>query len=85
MKHVLLTKAKCWAYEHEWRLIVPEAAERYREFSPRSLCGLIFGCRTNEADRERVRKWVNGRTGKIQLFEARRVPGAFSLKIVPVS
>jgi hypothetical protein len=83
LEYAVLTKADHWRYEHEWRLIRPGGAGTFIPFDPRSLSGLTFGCSVPEADRGQVREWVATRSPPLELFEARRVPDAFALEIVP--
>ena len=44
MKKSLLTKAKHWEYEKEWRIIDHEEGLGIKRFPPHLLVGVIFGC-----------------------------------------
>jgi|SaaInlStandDraft_2_1057019.scaffolds.fasta_scaffold63395_2 hypothetical protein len=53
----LTTKAAQWAYEKEWRCIDFVAAGE-RPMPNDMLNGIVFGCRTSDADKQMVREWV---------------------------
>jgi hypothetical protein len=44
-----LTKAKCWAYEEEWRVMTNEGNKVH--LAPSKILSIIFGARVPEADR----------------------------------
>ncbi len=79
----LLTKAECWRYEEEWRIIDLQGPGTYTVPSE-LLTGVIFGCQMGEADRAQVREWCLQRKPRPQLYEARLMANQFGLDIVPV-
>ena len=48
-----LTKAACWSYEKEWRVIMPNGGSSYQAPSP--LTAVIFGARMAESERTMVK------------------------------
>ena len=86
MEYAILTKSDHWKYEREWRLFKPQHAGKYLPFDPRSLVAIVFGCRTPKNDRRQIQRWLAKRGGPpVAVLEAKRVDGAFALKIVSVS
>lgn len=81
---VLLTKAARWAYEGEWRIVDP-AGPGLHTFAPDLLSGVIFGCRTSEADRRAVQEWIAAGATRPQLYEATVAPGRFALETETVA
>lgn len=79
----LLTKAKCWEYEAEWRLI-ERAGPGVYSLPPELLTGVILGSRMPESDRTCVREWTLQRKPQPQLYEARSRPGQFALDVVAI-
>jgi len=79
----LLTKADCWEYEAEWR-VIEQAGPGIYELPPQLLTGVILGSRVPETDRTQLRDWVLQRTPRPQLYEARPRPEEFALDIVPI-
>lgn len=74
----LFHKHQGWSYEQEWRLSLkqPEAwlfgdhydfsqNERLLHYEPTQLVGLIFGCRTTEANKARLSEIARERMGRI--------------------
>lgn len=56
-----LTKAKCWSYEKEWRVMMPEGGKCYQ--APSSVTAVIFGERMPEADRTMVQQALRHQEG----------------------
>ena len=56
---LIYTKSTEWAYESEYRLAIPDyvpagATERFIEFYPTELCGVLFGCRVTDERRREI-------------------------------
>ena len=51
---IFLTKSPEWRYEHEWRLVTDQGPGNHA-FPPETLVRVIFGIRTPDADKMRVR------------------------------
>lgn len=77
----ILTKAKGWAYEHEWRIVDHDSGPGERAFQPTALCEVIFGARMTEADRIFVRECVAERSHAITFYEAFPAEGSYALSI----
>ena len=80
-KDVFLRKAKQWAYEKEWRMMVPNGPGA-RQFPPQCLTGVIFGCRMLEKHKEMIREWCRNREPAIKYHEARESEDSYTLDIV---
>ena len=79
----LLTKAKQWEYEKEWRITIPNSLGPHR-FPPQCLTGVIFGCRMLEKHKEMIREWCRNREPAITYYEARQSEDSYSLNIVEI-
>lgn len=73
---VLLRKARDWQYEKEWRLLGPRGTHD----SPLELVQVLFGIRCEGAVKHSVSKALDGRAGKVKLYEMFEVRGTFKLK-----
>ncbi|HQQ74995.1 MAG TPA: DUF2971 domain-containing protein [Pseudomonadales bacterium] len=73
-----LTKAECWSYEEEWRVINNEGSKTLK--TPSEALSIIFGARMPESDRVMIRYAL--RHNKIVAFkEARLKEGHFTIEI----
>jgi len=81
----LLTKAKEWEYEHEWRIIDLVNGAKPRQFPPRALHAVILGCRTQDKDRQQMFKWCKGRSPRPVLYRASKKKMEYGLDIEPIS
>lgn len=84
VKETMLTKAKPWAYEKEWRIITPERTGLH-PFPAYCLTGVIFGCRMPEEHQEMIREWCRNREPDLTYYEARESEDSYSLNIVEIS
>jgi hypothetical protein len=73
---VLLTKAKDWRYEREWRLI----GQRGLQDSPLELEEVVFGIRCKRAVKYAIVKALEDRCGQVKFYEMRELRGAFGIK-----
>jgi hypothetical protein len=78
---IYLTKAKEWKYEDEWRLVDPLRGRGLHDLAPGLLSGVIFGCRSTEEDRRKVRGWLQKASASVNLYQARENGSAFRLDI----
>jgi hypothetical protein len=76
----VLTKYDNWAYEDEWRVIVPRCRENY-SFEPEALTGVILGFAISESDRNRVNAWIDRGHCHPVRYRAKRKEGDFGLII----
>jgi hypothetical protein len=74
-----LTKAKCWSYEQEWRVMMPQGDKAYE--APSSVISVIFGSRMPESDRIMLAQALRHQP-KIEFKEARLSESDFLIEIV---
>jgi hypothetical protein len=79
----LLTKAKDWEYEEEWRIINHESGPGKKEFPDHLISEVILGARITDKDREDVLTWLGKRRCCVQVSQAVLSKGSYSLEIVP--
>jgi len=79
---VLLTKAKCWEHEAEWRITVADCANRAIKSPHPILEGIILGCKMTPAQRVEITALNNRRERPVQIFEARKKQFEFALEII---
>lgn len=84
LNETLLTKAKQWKYEREWRIIIPNSLGAHG-FPRQCLTGVIFGCRMSEEHKELIRAWCKDGQLAIKYSEARQSKDSYSLDIVELS
>ncbi len=80
----LLTKAKHWEYEKEWRIIDHEEGPGIKKFPPHLLVGVIFGCRMREAHKAQIREWCTNRQASVSFYQAREASHTYSLEIIEI-
>jgi hypothetical protein len=73
-----LTKAKCWSYEEEWRVMMPEGNRLYK--SP-EVYSVIFGARMPESERKMLAETLRHQP-EIIFKEAVLAEGEFRIEIV---
>jgi hypothetical protein len=64
LQKIILRKFKDWEYEKEWRVLIIGGASTYLKFQPKTLTGLIFGCRADDNLRLRIKKLTSERQKK---------------------
>lgn len=74
-----LTKAKCWLYEEEWRVMMHEGNKPY--LAPSAIASVIFGARMPEQDRNMISRALRHQPN-IEFKEARLKEGQFSIEVV---
>jgi hypothetical protein len=79
----LLTKAKDWCYEREWRIIDPYRGAGENIFPSELLVGIILGARMSKEDKLTVAEWVKESSSPVDTFQANLSKGKFSLEIIP--
>lgn len=80
----LLTKARRWRYEKEWRIIDLNNSAGVRQFPPTVLHGVILGCRISENDKRQIVEWCKERSPRPILYYAREKEMEYGLDIDPV-
>ena len=76
----LLTKAEQWAYEREWRIIIPNSLGAHR-FPLQCLTGIIFGRRMSDTHKELIRTWCKDRQPAIKYYQAQQSADSYRLHI----
>ena len=85
MERVILTKAKHWRYEREYRIVRPGEACRLLEYPQELLTGVIFGCTMPGDLRQMIKQWAAQGNCRVAFFEARPKAGQFGLDIARVA
>lgn len=88
-RDALLTKAKAWSYENEFRLIAKESESEsfftlqngYLSFNPEDLASVIVGCSTLEEDILILKEILKDRESPIELFRVLPSSDRYSLVI----
>lgn len=78
---IFLTKFAGWSYENEWRIIDHMSGPGAHEYPPELLRGVIFGIRMPEADRAKIRAWVDKRDHPVKFYEARQDSHQFKVVV----
>jgi hypothetical protein len=78
---ILLSKARCWAYEAEWRKIDHEEGYGLKQFSPETLTGVILGCKITVPHEKSILKWVSERYSPMRVYKAKQSPDGFRIEI----
>jgi hypothetical protein len=84
LEKTLLTKARHWEYEKEWRIIDHDDGPGIKRFPPHLLVGVIFGCRMSETHKSLIREWCINRQVGASFYQAREASRTYSLEIVEV-
>jgi hypothetical protein len=74
-----LTKASCWSYEREWRVIMAEGNKSFQ--APSTILSLAFGARMPESDRRMIAFALRNER-QIAFKEAKLIEGKYKLEIV---
>jgi hypothetical protein len=80
VRALFLTKAEQWSYEREWRLI-DWRGPGIKKFDPRSLSGVIFGCRMPEKDRITLKEWIAAGPTQPRFYEGVVAERSYSLHV----
>ena len=84
LQKALLTKAKHWEYDKEWRIIDYDKGPGVKHFPPNLLVGVIFGCRMTEGHQRLVRDWCGSRQTEVSFYTAREAAQTYSLELIEV-
>lgn len=77
----ILSKAKDWEYEEEWRIVDHEKGVGVQQFPSGLLTGVILGAKISEADEEKIRGWIEENKHPVRLFRARICEHSYSVHI----
>ena len=78
---VLLTKAKCWEHEAEWRNSFAGCANRVIKSPHPILDGIILGCNMTSEHRAEIIALNKRRAKPVEIFQARKRKFEFALEI----
>ena len=81
LRAFVLTKARCWSYEQEWRLMHKEPSKRFG-YGDGPLTGIYFGAEMDHAHKDIIAQVTLG--APIQLYEMIRDKRSFTLHAQPV-
>jgi hypothetical protein len=76
---IFFTKALCWKYEQEWRVVLPEKPKTLQKFNPDALVSVHLGCQIKE-NKETVINWCLQRNLKPKIYETKVNESSYSLK-----
>lgn len=77
----LLTKAKLWCYEKEWRIIEHERGAGTYSFPQELLTGVIIGCQMPDENKNKIIGWVKNRNPRPTIYKAEVKEREFGLDI----
>lgn len=77
----LLTKAKGWKDEEEWRIIDHINGPGPQTYPPKALSGVILGCRISPENRIRITQWCRARNPQPTIYWAEEKDREFGLDI----
>jgi len=81
---LVTTKARCWEYEKEWRVIMKRRDydnDGYEDckFSPQEISKVFFGCRIRERDKDDILRLLTGQFGHVEVYQAKQNPKMYRL------
>lgn len=77
-----LTKYYDWAYEKEWRIVVPGGASRHLGYPSEQLKSVTFGIRMPESEKADIRGWLGRREHPVPLYQAVQDKERFGISFV---
>lgn len=84
LEMALLTKARHWEYEREWRVIRYKGGAGTYQHSPEDLVEVILGSQVGEKEAEEVRRMVTSHPSSPRLLRAALRPDTFQLQMRPI-
>jgi hypothetical protein len=80
-KAILLTKASCWSYESEWRILRSGMASKTIAIAPNLFTRIILGAAISAADKAKIAGWAAGRAVPIPVTQARLANDQFRIEV----
>ena len=80
VEKISLTKSVEWEYESEWRIIDSSRGRGSQQFPTHLIKRVLFGCRTNSADREKVNRGISVGPANPTLCQAKTKRASFGLE-----
>ena len=81
----LLSKAKFWKYEKEWRIILVEEGPGIQKFPPELLKGVILGASISNENTMKVISWAEERNLPLQIYKAYLKEDEYGLDIKTIN
>lgn len=86
---LILTKAKDWSYEKEWRIVSIKGSHlegpgKYK-FNPELLTKIIFGCKADDYFIKRITELNEKRKKPVELWKAKCILNDYKVEIHPLS
>jgi len=78
---LFFTKAKCWEYEKEWRMLNDKGNIELPLADITNISGIVFGLNIPTSHKETLRKILSDNK-EIEFLEAVKIPNRFELEIV---
>lgn len=78
---ILLSKARCWTYEAEWRKIEHETGHGLKLFDPQILTGVILGCMISDPHKKQILQWRSEREPPMTAYQAHQSSDGFRIEI----
>lgn len=78
------TKSEDWTYEAEYRIVIPNFAEKAKGFEPQIITGVIIGCCMPNEQIEEVKEVLQTRKTPVTLYQARKKERDFGLDIIQI-
>lgn len=86
--NMMSVKSSDWAYEKEWRVIIPldNSPEKYidQEIYPQEIGEIIFGCRISDQDREDILNLLTLDLEHVTVVQAKKNSRKFTLDFEPL-
>jgi hypothetical protein len=79
---IMLTKAKFWEYEEEWRIIEHAEGPGTYRFPHELLTGIVLGCRMADDKKQKIIQWLRKRASQPRLYQAKVRDKEYGLDIV---
>ncbi len=80
---ILFSKSEEWAYEREWRIVVPEIENRVVNLSSDSISSIIFGCNCSKDTVSSYAKILKEKWPQVTIQKAIKRNDSFSFDIIP--
>ncbi len=78
----LLSKARYWEYEKEWRAIQEiKNHNRQLQLPEGAISGVVLGCQISQRNMNLVTDWIRGAASKIKLYQAARSEVSYGVRI----
>jgi hypothetical protein len=83
LRSSVLTKASCWEYEDEKRMIADKGGPGFRKFPPHALTGVIFGAKIDDKNRADTMVLLSQHRPGIEVMQAEIDDRHYRLNLVP--